>query len=190
MPDGPPPSTDSPPGPSSLIPNSPKSQVPFPLLTTIPDPQHVHSIPLILDCFSATSVDGTRFYGYHDFLPSLFEEAPENSCLVLSADIFARAYFVNQSNSAANDKELARLYGKTLRSIREALCYSSERQYDASIAAVWLLGNYEVRDFFGTRTRTDLTYHADPRGLPSELSCFCARCLAHSLTRTCESPSF
>ncbi|SLM37693.1 Zn(2)-C6 fungal-type DNA-binding domain [Lasallia pustulata] len=139
-----PPSTDSPPGPSSWTPYSPKSQVPFPLLKAIPDSQHVHSIPLLLDYFSATAVDGTRFFGYHDFLPSLFTEAPESPCLALSTNMFARAHFFNQSKNTINYKESARLYGDTLKSIREALCSSSERQHDASITAVWILGNYEI----------------------------------------------
>lgn len=74
--------------------------------------------------------------------------------------MFARAHFFNQSKNTINYKESARLYGDTLKSIREALCSSSERQHDASITAVWILGNYEVKGFFeaSNADRFNLSY--------------------------------
>ena len=97
----------------------------------------------MLHQFSA-SVDGNQFYGYFDFLPDLYRESSDNSCLCLATNVLAKAYITNLSHTERDRKELLQLYGRALMSANAAIEDQFERTKDSTIIAVWLLAIYEV----------------------------------------------
>ena len=106
-------------------------------------PPHARSITLILDRFSHVH-NGRKTFGWLDFLPGLFQEAPDNSCLTLTADLFANAYRCQLPDASGSERKIHRLYGNTLKSVNNALADPARSLDDATIIAVWLLGHYEV----------------------------------------------
>ena len=119
----------------------------LPLSAPLQDHWEHHSIPLLLDQFSA-SPGGSRFYGYSDFLPDLYRQTYEKSCLLLATNAVARAYLTNQTHSAVCLNDQAQVYGKALRSTNQALQDQFEGIQDATVVAVWLLGIHEVSGTF------------------------------------------
>ena len=106
-------------------------------------PPHSRSITLILDQF-VNIMRGQRAYDWLDFLPSVFQETPDNSCLARAADLFATAHRSQLLHDASNEMQLKRQYGRTLQSIKTALADPSKTLEDTTLIAVWLLGHYEV----------------------------------------------
>lgn len=83
-------------------------------------------------------------YSTLDFLPGLFKGVGPNHCLVLTGHIFTRAYIINRYRPETDYKELSSFVGKALSSVSTALKNPKRYMSDATIVAVWLLGNYEV----------------------------------------------
>jgi hypothetical protein len=104
---------------------------------------HSYSVPVILHHFSAPT-DGPRFYGFLDFLPDLYRETSEVSCLILTTDALAKAYMMNLSDSFPKTAEYVQTYGRALRATNAALADPLERVKDSTIIAVWLLGVHVV----------------------------------------------
>lgn len=109
----------------------------------IQDPWKMYSITLLLNQFSSV-LEGERYYWGLDFLPDLYQEASEESCLVLATNAFTRAYIANQSRASTYTNELAQIYGKALASTNAALADPLRCVQDDTIMAVWLLANHEV----------------------------------------------
>jgi hypothetical protein len=97
----------------------------------------------VLHQFSAP-LDGSRFFGYFEFLPDLYRETDEGSCLNLATNAVAKAYITNLSHAVPDRNELVRIYGRALRSTNDALKDPQERVKDSTIIAVWLLAIHEV----------------------------------------------
>ena len=104
---------------------------------------NTYCIPIVLHQFSA-SVDGNRTFGYFDFLPDLYRESSDSSCLYSATNAIAEAYITNLSHAIRDKKELMQTHGRALRSMNAALEDPLERAKDSTIIAVWLLGIYEV----------------------------------------------
>lgn len=115
----------------------------LPLYPQIQDPWKRHSITLLLNQFSAI-LEGGRVYWGLDFLPDLYQETSEESCLVLATNVFTRAYIANQSHASTYTNELAQMYGRALTSTNAALADPLRCVQDDTIMAVWLLANHEV----------------------------------------------
>ncbi|KAF6824616.1 hypothetical protein CMUS01_10168 [Colletotrichum musicola] len=90
-------------------------------------------IPLVLGCYSSIA-----------FLPGLFRGVGEDHCLVRTGQVFARAYVMNRSPSGADYRDLSTYLGKALASVSSAIRDPEAYASDATIVAVWLLGNYET----------------------------------------------
>ncbi len=106
-------------------------------------PRHSRSITLILDQF-VNILNGQRAYDWLDFLPSVFQETPDNSCLGRAADLFATAHTSQLLHDTSNEMQVKRQYGQTLQSIKTALADPFKRLEDTTLIAIWLLGHYEV----------------------------------------------
>jgi hypothetical protein len=117
----------------------------FSISPRIEDRWSTHSVRLLLNLYSVP-LDGSRFYGYLDFLPDLYRETSEESCLSLTTNAFTRAYIANQAHTSAGTDKLAELYWKALRSTNAALRDPSKCVQDDTIMAVWLLGIHEVKN--------------------------------------------
>lgn len=122
-----------------------------PLSSPLTQSLHVHSVPLLLDQYSFHSPtlqhtsSASRYFGYHDFLPQMLQ-IQEETCLKLVVDAFADAFLKNQSNATwKTSYRSSGVYGKALRAVNESLRDSKMELEDSTLAAVWLLANYEVR---------------------------------------------
>jgi hypothetical protein len=77
------------------------------------------------------------------FVQSLLQESSDNEAFLKVSRIFAHTYLANTSKAKPLDaKELAGMYGQSLVAIQRSL--RNGEVSDATIAAVWLLGQYEV----------------------------------------------
>ena len=102
---------------------------------------HTHSVPMVIHQLAAPT-DSSRAYRFLDFLPDLYRETNQESCLSLATDALARAYLTNVSfGSRTGD---TKIYGDALRATNMALRDSRQRTEDGTIIAVWLLGMHEV----------------------------------------------
>jgi hypothetical protein len=101
-------------------------------------------MPVVLHQFSVP-IDGHRFYGFLDFLPSLCRETRNYSCLSLAIDALAKLYITNVSQVPPDRAEHALIYGRALKATNAALRDPLERAKDDTFIAVWMLGIYEVK---------------------------------------------
>ena len=83
--------------------------------------------------------------GFTDFLPALFAECADQESFMLATEAFAAAYRYNQSNSELDRSRSAQMYCGALQATHKALSSPTEAVKDSTLAAVWLLGIYEVR---------------------------------------------
>lgn len=104
-----------------------------PLLRPVRQHWTAESIPLVLDCYSSIN-----------FLPGLFKGVPDDHCLVRTSQAFARAYVLNRYRPNTDYRELSSCLGKALASVSAAINDPKAHTSDATIVAVWFLGNYEV----------------------------------------------
>ncbi|KAF6811492.1 hypothetical protein CPLU01_15102 [Colletotrichum plurivorum] len=104
-----------------------------PLLRSVRQHWTAECIPLVLGCYSSIA-----------FLSGLFRGVGEDHCLVRTGQVFARAYVMNRSPSGADYRELSTYLGKALASVSSAIRDPEAYTSDATIVAVWLLGNYEL----------------------------------------------
>lgn len=126
----------------------------------LPENISSHSVPLILDQYSAIQFEAKsaspRGFGYHSFLPILLEKH-NHSCLKLAVEAWADAYVKNKSENALGASYRPSIvYGKALRAVNECLRDPAALLQDTTLAAVWVLGNYEVSILKskGSRART------------------------------------
>lgn len=118
--------------PASLQSTSSRTPSP-PLGRSIRQHWTAECIPLVLGCYSTI-----------DFLPGLFRGVGEDHCLVRTGQVFARAYVINRFRPETDHRELSACLGKALASVSTAIKDPKSYTSDATIVAVWLLGNYEV----------------------------------------------
>ncbi|TDZ31359.1 hypothetical protein C8035_v005981 [Colletotrichum spinosum] len=104
-----------------------------PLLQVIRQHWSAESIPFVLSCYSSIG-----------FLPTLFEGARDDHCLVKTCQVFSRAYVINRFRPDTGHRELSTCLGEALSSVSAALSSPKSHTSDATIVAVWLLGNYEL----------------------------------------------
>ncbi|CZR59963.1 uncharacterized protein PAC_09858 [Phialocephala subalpina] len=103
---------------------------------------HMYCVPIVLNQFS-TLMNGVPYYGLHEFLPELYSEVNDNSCLSFATKTFVKAYLTNLSRSPP-DKELIHTYGRALWLTNAAVQDPVESVKDSTVIAVWLLGIHEV----------------------------------------------
>lgn len=120
-----------------------------------------HAAPLILNQYSACKAGAgntsRRIFGYHSFLPDLLQRQ-DASCLKLAVEAWADAYMNNQPKQTPNAYcRLSASYGRALRAVNASLSNPSVSSKDTTLAAVWVLGNYEVS------TRSLLSIDHTPR---------------------------
>ena len=82
--------------------------------------------------------------GYLEFLPSLCCEESQSVCLMEALDAVSFAHLTNQSSLAWLNRRARRSYGKALISLNTALQDKNEVTKDSTLAAVYLMGMYEV----------------------------------------------
>ncbi|TEA14924.1 Beauvericin cluster-specific repressor BEA4 [Colletotrichum sidae] len=104
-----------------------------PLLQVIRQHWSAESIPFVLSCYLSIG-----------FLPTLFEGARDDHCLVKTCQVFSRAYVINRFRPDTGHRELSTCLGEALSSVSAALSSPKSHTSDATIVAVWLLGNYEL----------------------------------------------
>lgn len=107
-----------------------------------------HAAPLILNQYSAFTAGAgntsRRIFGYHRFLPDLLQRQ-DASCLKLAVEAWADAYMNNQPNQTLDAYcRPSASYGRALRAVNASLRDSAVSLKDTTLAAVWVLGNYEV----------------------------------------------
>lgn len=81
--------------------------------------------------------------GYLEFLPNLCAGS-QSVCLMQALDAVSFANLTNQSNLAWLNRRARRSYGKALVSINAALRDAQEVTRDSTLAAVFLMGMFEV----------------------------------------------
>ena len=111
------------------------------------DGRSLRPVALTLGRFSS-SLNGNQLFGLLEFLPGLFQEVEDDSCLVIAADLFANACtnLPNQDNLSISQKTTSiQLYQRTLKAINAALRHPTQSLEDATLTAIWLISNYEVR---------------------------------------------
>ncbi|KUJ12642.1 uncharacterized protein LY89DRAFT_738414 [Mollisia scopiformis] len=102
----------------------------------------LYSVPIILNHFSA-SINDSHSCGSLDFLPDVYKEINDESCLSATTVAFAKAYITNLSQQQP-DKEQIHTYGHALNLTNAALRDPVERVKDSTLIAVWLLGIHEI----------------------------------------------
>jgi hypothetical protein len=106
---------------------------PSPTFPSIKEHWTAHSIPLMAEVFPSMH-----------FYTSKLGKVPASHPLSLVTHVFARAYMVNRYNAPQDKREVSAYLGKALRAIQTNLNDASRCKEDATLVAVWLLGNYEV----------------------------------------------
>jgi hypothetical protein len=105
-----------------------------------------YSVPVALRQFLApTSGNGSRSHDFLEFLPDLYSETSDGSCLNMATHAVAMAYISNTSGAFTKTYEHVQTYGRALRATNVALRDPLESVKDSTIIAVWLLGVHEVR---------------------------------------------
>ncbi|KAK1622862.1 hypothetical protein BDP81DRAFT_140373 [Colletotrichum phormii] len=140
--------------------------VALPVLKSLRQHWTAESIPLVLG-----------FYQSLDFLPGLFRGAGQDHCLVLTGQVFTRAYMINRFRPRADYRELSIVLGHALAAVQEAIRSPKTYTSDSTIVAVWLLGNYELmigglerRSFITEKERgssPEVPWHIHGQGLLS-----------------------
>jgi hypothetical protein len=74
----------------------------------------------------------------------LLQSVESGSLLYLASHAVGSAYFANKTRSPNFTSIHQRLYGQSLRVLKEALQDSQIRKEDSTFMAVWFLGLYEV----------------------------------------------
>jgi hypothetical protein len=100
-------------------------------------------VSLVLNLFSIET-DSGRLYGPLELLPTLIDQASEDSCLKLAIKAFAGAYASNQRGDSSIDHKAALAYGRALKSTNKALQDPQQQTQDSTLLTVWLLSVYEV----------------------------------------------
>ena len=116
----------------------------LPLSPELAEKWETHAFPLVLDHLSIP-VNGGRFLGYLGFLPGLFRETGEDSCLHLTTNAVFLTYMARRNPGSFNIRVAAKAYGKALHSVNASLQERSTYLQNGTIMAVWLLGVNEVR---------------------------------------------
>lgn len=119
-----------------------------PMYHILPETLSAHAAPLILNQYSACKAGAgntsRRIFGYHSFLPDLLQRQ-DASCLKLAVEAWADAYMNNQPKQTLNVYcRLSASYGRALRAVNASLSDAAVSSKDTTLAAVWVLGNYEV----------------------------------------------
>ena len=83
--------------------------------------------------------------GYLDYLPSMYLEATQGSCLVQTVHAVALIYMYNKGSHIEVKRSARRYYGSALKTINEALQNPIERLSDSTLLSIWLIQNYEVK---------------------------------------------
>jgi len=86
-----------------------------------------HSIPIVFQQFFALP-KSDHVTGYSKFVPELYKNSTENSCLRLATMTVAKAYFSHLAYGLPNDKELLQVYGRALRATNLTLEDPKERE--------------------------------------------------------------
>lgn len=107
-----------------------------------------HAAPLILNQYSAfkggTGNTSRQIFGYHSFLPDLLRRQ-DASCLKLAVEAWADAYMNNQPRRPLDAYcRPSASYDRALRAVNASLREPAVSSKDTTLAAVWVLGNYEV----------------------------------------------
>jgi hypothetical protein len=100
------------------------------------------SVSYFLHNFVSNSPSAT---GYLQFLPKLWTDRGDTACLRDALHATAMASFANVSNSPELQLRSERLYGRALRSTRDALQVEGSEGDDALLTSVFLLQKREVR---------------------------------------------
>jgi hypothetical protein len=106
------------------------------------------SVSIVLHQFSAPVCDSgnSRYFGYLDFLPDLYSESANSSCLSLATNAVAKTYISNTRNIMLSGNDQIRTYSQALKALQRALDDLSERSKDSKIICVWLLSMFEVNN--------------------------------------------
>ena len=83
--------------------------------------------------------------GYLNYLPSMYLEATQGSCLVQTVHAVALIYMYNKGSHIEVKSSARRHYGNALKTINEALQNPIERLSDSTLLSIWLIQNYEVK---------------------------------------------
>ena len=83
--------------------------------------------------------------GYLNYLPSMYLEATQGSCLVQMVHAVALIYMYNKGSHIEVKGSAQRHYGNALKTINEALQNPIERLSDSTLLSIWLIQNYEVK---------------------------------------------
>ena len=125
-------------------PNQPYDGLDHIIPSPITEQWNTHYMPIFLHQFS-TPGNGDRCYGFLDFLPALYHETNEASCLFSATNAVAMAYMTNIYRKGAWSRTHQVIYGQALTATKEAVEDPLLRVRDDTIIAIWLLGIYEVR---------------------------------------------
>ena len=103
-----------------------------------------HAVPLMLNEVSIP-LNGRRWFGYLSFLPDLYQESEEDSCLHLTTNAVFLIYMARRKPDSFRMKNAARVYGRALASVNASLRDPTKCLEDGTLMAIWLLGQNDVR---------------------------------------------
>ena len=115
------------------------SNHPYRLSPELPEHWGRHVIPLVLDQLSIP-IGRQRHLAQLDFLPDLYREATEDSCLYLTTKAAFLTYMARRNPHAFSAKAAGKAYGRALSSVNASLRDPSTYLRDDTIAAIWLQG--------------------------------------------------
>lgn len=104
-------------------------------LRSIKEDWTLHSIPLLLDCYSSVVVLGRI---YNEII------ALKNDAFMNATHLWARTYLANRFHAPQDQRENELCVSKALGSLAVAMRDPRMATADSTIMAVWLLGMYEV----------------------------------------------
>jgi hypothetical protein len=107
-----------------------------PLLIQVQESWKEHSVPLVM-----------QYYEKVEFITEVYRSTPNDECLTMASHLFARAFMANHFLAPMDVGEMQRYLGKALAAVADAIQDPVKSVMDSTIAAVWLLGNYEVSLF-------------------------------------------
>jgi hypothetical protein len=116
-----------------MFPSGKNIQAPLPTLAYVNEHWTTHSFPMLMEWFSSMP-----------FFTRILGSVQENHPLALIGHVFARTYMVNRYNAPEDKRAIFAYLGKALQATQATIDHASRSKEDATMVAVWLLGNYEV----------------------------------------------
>ncbi|KAI1265859.1 hypothetical protein F5Y18DRAFT_426371 [Xylariaceae sp. FL1019] len=112
-----------------------------PLSSSLPLP--TSSAAFVLRRFASSSHGSLQYGELWDFLPDLYNDEKDSSCLITCSDTFRQACIANEQGLSNNRESLLRS-AKLIGAANQVMRHQESRVADSTLLSIWLLALYEL----------------------------------------------